>query len=128
MLSLDVIWWFVLARLATTPAARVIVHLFMAAQLIAFIWLIGGRISGSGYDRLLPKFVVTNLFIWHFIGLGLLSIVGVAMIPILLVSKMVPRRHVDPHQTTASRSWIRGDFLRFGAAFRGGKSFRLRSG
>src|SRR4051794_12587561 len=56
MLSLDVIWWIVLARLAPNSGARIVVHLFMAAQMIALIWLIGGRISGNGYDRLLPKF------------------------------------------------------------------------
>ena len=58
-MSLDVVCWLVLARLAPTPAARAIVHLFMAAQLVVFLWLIGGRIFGGGYDRVLSKFVST---------------------------------------------------------------------
>ena len=116
MVSLDVVWWLVLARLASTPGARAIVHLFMAAQLVVFLWLIGGRILGGGYDRVLSKFVVTNLFIWHLIGLGLLSILGLVMIPILLVSKIVSSRQVDSHQSTELASWSRRDFLRFGAA------------
>jgi predicted MPP superfamily phosphohydrolase len=116
MLSLDLVWWFVLARLAPHPVTRVIVHLFMAAQLVVFIWLIGGRVSGSGLDRLLPKFAVTNLFIWHFIALGLLSIVGILSLPILLISKMVPRRNIHPPPAITSDGWTRRDFLRFGAA------------
>jgi hypothetical protein len=32
MLSLDLIWWLVLARYAAHPLARVIIHLFMAVQ------------------------------------------------------------------------------------------------
>jgi uncharacterized protein len=115
MLALDVIWWCVLARFAAHPVARVIVHLFMAAQVIVFIWLIAGRISGRGLDRLLPKFAVTNLFIWHFIGLGLLGIVAILSLPILLLSKMVPRRNVRTQPAIESNAWTRRDFLRFGA-------------
>ena len=116
MLSLDLVWWFVLARLAPSPVIRVIVHLFMAAQVVVFIWLIGGRVSGSELDRLLPKFAVTNLFIWHFIGLSLLSIVGIFSIPILLISKMVPPRNIHPSPPAESAGWTRRDFLRFGGA------------
>ena len=116
MLSLDLVWWFVLARLAPPPVTRVIVHLFMAAQVIVFIWLIGGRVSGSGLDRFLPKFAVTNLFIWHFIGLGLLSIIGILSVPILLFGKMVSRQNAHPQPATISEGWTRRDFLRFGAA------------
>ena len=116
MLSLDLVWWFVLARLAPHPVTRVIVHLFMAAQVVVFIWLIGGRVSGSGLDRLLPKFAVTNLFIWHFIMLGLLSIIGILSLPIVLFGKMVPRRPGHSPPATISDGWTRRDFLRLGAA------------
>jgi hypothetical protein len=116
MLSLDLIWWFVLARFAANPVARVTVHLFMAAQVIVFIWLIAGRLAGRGLDRLLPKFAVTNLFVWHFIGLGLLSVIAILSLPILLLSKVVPRRNVPPQPAVASNAWTRRDFLRFGAA------------
>ena len=96
MLALDLIWWCVLAQFAAHPVARLIVHLFMAAQVIVFIWLIAGRVAGRGLDRLLPKFAVTNLFIWHFIGLGILSTIAILSLPILLLSKMVPHRNVQP--------------------------------
>ena len=46
MFALDLIWWCVLARFAAHPVARLIIHLFMAAQVIVFIWLIAGRVSG----------------------------------------------------------------------------------
>lgn len=115
MLSLDLIWWFVLVRFAADPVARVVVHLFMAAQVIVFIWLIAGRVSGMRLDRLLPKFAVTNLFIWHFIGLGLLSTIAILSLPILLLSKMVSHRNVQPQPAIASNAWTRRDFLRFAA-------------
>lgn len=131
MFSLDLIWWIVLARLAPTSASRLLIHIFMAAQLIALIWLIAGRLSGNGYDRFLPKFVVINLFNWHFIGLGLLSVVGIALIPILLVSRITGCSHrpaagqkIAPAETAhravatgdESAGWTRRDFLRFGSA------------
>jgi hypothetical protein len=115
MLSLDLIWWSVLAPFAAHPVARMIVHLFMAAQVIVFIWLIGGRVAGTGLDRLLPKFAVTNLFIWHFIGLGLLSAIAILSLPILLLSKMAPRRDAHPQPAIESNAWTRRDFLRFAA-------------
>src|ERR1041384_4434362 len=117
MLSLDLIWWLVLARLAHPSVARWLVHLFMAAQLIALIWLIAGRMSGLGYDRFLPKFVMANVFIWHFIGLGILTLVGIGLIPILLVSKLLPgHKHGSQIAAPVEGSWTRRDFLRFGAA------------
>jgi hypothetical protein len=106
----------VLARYAAHPVARVIVHLFMAAQVIVFIWLIAGRISGGGFDRLLPRFAVTNLIIWHFIGLGMLLAIAIVSLPIVLLSKMVPHRNLRPQPLIASNALTRRDFLRFAAA------------
>ena len=116
MLVLDAICWWLLARLTHFQLGRILLGIFMAAQMITLICLIGSRIFQTGWDRWLPKFAVSALFIWHFIGLGLLSIIGVAMIPILLVSKIVPRRHVDSHQSNATHSWSRRDFFRIAAS------------
>jgi uncharacterized protein len=117
MVSLDIVWWIVLARLSNHGAARVIVSIFMLAMVIGLIAIIAARMSHAGWDRLVPKFAVSAIFIWHFIGLGLLTIIGVLLIPILLGQK------IFSHKTTArveqesqSSAWSRRDFLRFTGA------------
>src|SRR5204862_7656045 len=52
-----------------------------------------------------------------FIGLGLLTLIGVALIPILLGHKIIS--HAAPakiNRATESSAWSRREFLRFGAA------------
>jgi uncharacterized protein len=117
MVSLDIVWWIVLARLSNHGAARIIVSIFMLAMMLGLIAIIAARMSHAGWDRLVPKFAVSTIFIWHFIGLGLLTIIGVLLIPILLGQK------IFSHETTAkveqasqSSAWSRRDFLRFTGA------------
>lgn len=117
MVSLDVLWWIVLARLSNHGVARAVVSIFMAAMMIGLIAVIAARTSRVNWDRLIPKFAVSAIFIWHFIGLGLLTLIGVALIPILLGQKLISGRtpaKVGPSAETSS--WSRRDFLRFGAA------------
>ncbi len=117
MVSLDILWWIALARLSNHAVARVVVSIFMAAMMIGLIAVIAARMSRGDWDRLIPKFVVSTIFIWHFIGLGLLTLIGVALIPILLGQKLISGRtpaKVGPPAETSTFS--RRDFLRFGAA------------
>ena len=117
MVSLDILWWIVFARLANHGAARVVVSLFMAAMMLGLIAIIAARMSRAGWDRVIPKFAVSAIFIWHFIGLGLLALIGVALIPILLGQKIISRNTPPKtEQATDSGAWSRRDFLRFGAA------------
>ena len=120
MLLLDAIWWWVLARASKRGAGRVVLGIFMAAQIIGLIWLIGGRILHTGWDRLLPKLAVSAIFIWHFLGLGLLTAVGLALIPILLFRKVFRwnKREVQYVKTVPSEQqhWTRREFLGFAAA------------
>jgi predicted MPP superfamily phosphohydrolase len=117
MVSLDILWWIVLARLANHGAARLVVSLFMAAMMLGLIAIIAARMSRAGWDRVIPKFAVSAIFIWHFIGLGLLALIGVALIPILLGQKIISRNAPPKtEQATGSGAWSRRDFLRFGAA------------
>jgi predicted MPP superfamily phosphohydrolase len=116
MVSLDIVWGIVLARLSNHGAARVIVSIFMLAMVIGLIAIIAARMSHAGWDRMVPKFAVSAIFIWHFIGLGLLTLTGVALIPILLGAKVFSHRVPPGIEHSESTSWSRREFLRFGAA------------
>ena len=119
MISLDLVWWIVLARLTNHTIGRVLVSIFMLAMMAGLIAVIAARMYRGDWDRVIPKFAVSAIFIWHFIGLGLLSLIGVALIPILLGQKIVrvvrhaPTKIERPVQPS---DWNRREFLRFAGA------------
>jgi predicted MPP superfamily phosphohydrolase len=120
MLLLDVIWWWTLARQTDNPVARALLGIFMCAQMLCLVGLVASRLLHNGWDRWLPKFSVTALFIWHFLGLGLFSLIGLALIPILLVTNLVRSQKVHhPSAVTPmheQQAWSRRQFLGFAAA------------
>ena len=120
MLALDIFWWCVLARVTNRKWVRAFVTIFMIAQTVGLIWLISGRFFQTGWDRWLPKSATAAIFIWHFIGLGLLSLLGVALIPILLVQQTVriSRRRRQPEQQLSGHHhhYTRREFLSAAAA------------
>jgi len=120
MLALDIFWWYVLARATNRKWVRAFVTIFMIAQTIGLIWLISGRLFQTGWDRWLPKSATAAIFIWHFIGLGLLSLLAVALIPIFLVQQMVriSRRRRQPEQQLSDHRshYTRREFLSVTAA------------
>ena len=116
MVSLDIIWWIVLARLTTHTIGRVLISLFMMAMMFGLIAVIAARMSRGDWDRFIPKFAVSAIFIWHFIGLGLLSLIGLAVIPVLIGQKMAGSSRNTPTvmtQPIEPRGWSRREFLRF---------------
>src|SRR6195256_1294234 len=116
MISLDLIWWIVLARLTHHAIGRVLISIFMVAMMVGLIAVIAARMSRGDWDRLIPKFAVSAIFIWHFIGLGLLSLIGLALIPILLGQKIVRITRDAPIKVERSAEpsdWNRREFLRF---------------
>src|SRR2546421_7537591 len=117
MVSLDIIWWIIFARLTHHTSGRIIVSVFMAAIMLGLIAIIAARMSRGDWDRWIPKFAVSAIFIWHFIGLGVLALIGFALIPILLGQKIISR-NVPARVASAEESsgWSRREFLRFGAA------------
>lgn len=121
MLLLDAICWWVLSRLTHLQLGRIVLAVFMGAQIILLLWLIGGRLLQTGWDRPLPKFAVSALFIWHFIGLGLFSLIGLGSIPILVIHKIVTTNRQELRKPTAPATedrhrWSRREFLGFAAA------------
>jgi len=119
MISLDVIWWLVLARLTNHVIGRVLISIFMLAMMVGLIAVIAARMTRADWDRLIPKFAVSAIFIWHFIGLGLLSLIALALIPILLGQKIVRVTRNAPIKVERSvqpSDWNRREFLRFAGA------------
>ena len=119
MISLDVIWWIVFARLTNHATGRVVVSIFMVAMMVGLIVVIAARLSRADWDRFIPKFVVSAIFIWHFIGLGLLSLIALALIPILLGQKIVRVTRAAPikvERSVQAPAWSRREFLRFAGA------------
>jgi predicted MPP superfamily phosphohydrolase len=115
MLALDIFWWCILARTTNRKWVRAFVTIFMIAQTIGLIWLITGRLFQTGWDRWLPESATAAIFIWHFIGLGLLSLLGIALIPIFLAQQMVriSRRRRQPEQQLSDHRthYTRREFL-----------------
>ena len=115
MLALDMFWWCILARATNRKWVRAFVTIFMIAQTIGLIWLLSGRLFQTGWDRWLPKSATAAIFIWHFIGLGLLSLLAVALIPIFLVQQMVriSRRRRQPEKRLSNHCnhYTRREFL-----------------
>jgi len=120
MLALDIFWWCVLARATNRKWVRAFVTIFMLTQTIGLTWLLSGRLFQTGWDRWLPKSATAAIFIWHFIGLGLLSLLAVALIPIFLVQQMVRisrrRRHPEEQLSDHSNHYTRREFLSVAAA------------
>lgn len=121
MLLLDALCWWVLTRLTHFPVGRILLAVFMGAQIVGLVWLISGRLLQTGWDRWLPKFAVSALFIWHFIGLGLFAVIGVGLIPVLVVHKIIKASRQESHRPVPATEdgqphWSRRDFLGFAAA------------
>jgi len=120
MLALDILWWWALARVTNRKWVRAFVTIFMIGQTAGLIWLISGRLFQTGWDRWLPKFATAAIFIWHFVGLGLLALLAIALIPILLVQQMVrisKRRRQPEEQLSGHRNqYTRREFLGVAAA------------
>jgi predicted MPP superfamily phosphohydrolase len=119
MLALDALWWWLLARLLARPDWRIALGIFMGAQIIGLIWLISSRLLRADWDRWLPKFAVSAIFIWHFIVLGLLVLIGAVLVPVFLVKTAVrwskqPSFHAPARELNA---WSRREFLQTAAAF-----------
>jgi uncharacterized protein len=117
MVSLDILWWIVLARLTNYGGGRVVVSVFMAAMIFGLIAVIVARMTRGDWDRVIPKFAVSAILVWHFITLGLLTLIGLALIPVLLGQKIISHRAPAKVEQSAGQSaWSRREFLRFGAA------------
>jgi predicted MPP superfamily phosphohydrolase len=63
--------------------------LFVGSQVVGFLALTAGRF---GYlSRALPKPVVAAVYIWHFLGLGIVLAIGAGAFPVLAFKKFLGR-------------------------------------
>ena len=115
MLLLDALWWIAAARIAKKPVLRNITAIFMGAQMAGFSLIIAGRMSRLDVDRWMPKFALSAVFIWHFLGLGILLVLFAVILPVMLfvrLARMMRRKTCDttaPEKTDDSIT--RRDFL-----------------
>jgi predicted MPP superfamily phosphohydrolase len=119
MVALDAIWWIVSARLARRTMWRGLVAMFMGAQIIGLAWIIFGRLLHARWDWWLPKFAASSVFIWHFLGLGLLILLGYALLPVFLIiaiARFFSNRRKIGASDKSIAGWTRREFIGFAAA------------
>src|SRR4051812_469531 len=89
MLGLDVLCWWLSARVTKTRALRWVIAVFMGGQMLGMALIVAGRVYRTELDNLLPKFAVSLVFIWHFIGLGLFVLGLVVAVPVVVLNRIV---------------------------------------
>ena len=120
MLALDAAWWIISTRIAKKKPWRLLSSIFMAAQMAGFLGIIAGRLLHLGWDRVLPKFAVTSIFLWHFLGLTFLLFFGLCLVPVWILWRIGSRlgtKNPDPlPPPTKPNSLPRREFLGIAAA------------
>jgi predicted MPP superfamily phosphohydrolase len=116
VLLLDVLCLAVLARLANQRVSRIVISVFIILMMLGLVAGITARVFRSNWGQLIPKFVVTSIFIWHSIGLGVFALIGLLLIPILLGQKIVS--HLAPAKVERTEASVlsRRAFLGFAVA------------
>jgi uncharacterized protein len=114
MLVLDALWWWILARQTDNGVARAMLGIFMGAQMLCLVWLVVTRLTRAGWHAVFPRWAAAALFIWHFLGLGVLAVIGLGLIPGVLVMKLM--RHSPATASEDRQSWTRREFIGFAAA------------
>ena len=72
-------------------------------MMLGLVAIIAARMSRAGWDRVIPKFAVSAIFIWHFIGLGLLSLIGITLVPILVGHRIISNKTGETCSTLRGR-------------------------
>jgi predicted MPP superfamily phosphohydrolase len=88
MPTLDLLWWrWAHRRVQKRKAFRRALDIFMGAQLAGFFWIILGRLIFGRADEWLPQSIVAAIFIWHFLGLPLATLILLIEQPIAAIAK-----------------------------------------
>ena len=74
-IALDAVWWVLALRLARWRGWRVFTSLFMVAQLVAVLSIMGGHDWLNHASQ--PVIVAVNL--WHHLGLALVILILLAL-------------------------------------------------
>jgi uncharacterized protein len=109
MVVLDMAWWIIALHVTKKTIWRVLISLFMAAQLCAAI-LIAGDVDLSLY---VPTATMVAVMIWHYFGMAILISAGVLYVCL----RMIRRRQRDaavqkePAAPAIDNSLSRRDFI-----------------
>jgi len=97
MLILDLLWWWLSDRVARMARHRqvwrCIVWIFAIFQFAALSGVLISRIFSERMDEILGRFVISAVFLWHFIGLPIFLI---AMLVYGVRSALACRKTVTP--------------------------------
>jgi predicted MPP superfamily phosphohydrolase len=118
MVALDVIWWCVSARLVRGKAGRRAIAIFMGAQLLGLAWIFSTRFLNLAVDQWWTKFVLSLVYLWHFLGLSLAVLICLICLVIGLVELIVhPGRRSRTEVAQKERAeWSRREFIGYVAA------------
>jgi len=116
ILVFDAIWWIASARMTRNSRWRWLNLIFISTQIIGLIWLFAGRLFPSGWDRAIPKFVVTGVFIWHTLLLPLFVAGVLLALPFLVIGLSLrflrKRQSGEPDRRGSDEAiWHRRQFL-----------------
>lgn len=117
MFALDGLCWWASARVAKRKGPQWVIAIFIAAQMLGLGWIVLSRVLRTDWAGMPPKFALSAVFIWHFIGLGLFVIVAAVCLPVLLVKalvRLIGRK--DAGISANENQWSRREFMRFAAA------------
>lgn len=119
MAALDGLWWWISTRLARRKSLRYLTGFFMGAQLLGLAWVVSSRLIHFGMEQWWTKFALSAVFIWHFLGLGVLLILGLVWLPIALIRLVVwlcRRRKSSELASAEPGGWSRREFVGYMAA------------
>lgn len=75
MFALDLLWWWradrLIRRAARASIGRAVLLVFVCGQISVLFWIIASRIFDLRGDESLPVWLMTIVFLWHFILLPL---------------------------------------------------------
>jgi uncharacterized protein len=89
MLTLDAVWWVIALRLTKRTLWRVLISLFMAAQILAVGNELSGRLGGPSTDTSLyiPQAVMAAIVIWNYLGLAAVMMGGFIYAGVRLIQR-----------------------------------------
>jgi len=103
MFGIDIAWLVCAVLLTHRRPWSVVAIAFIVAQILGLLCLVGGRMLQTNWDRTLPKFVSSAIFIWHFFGIA--ALVLVAVLALMFSTLLAVKHAVSPRkETTAAQA------------------------
>lgn len=103
MITLDIAWWVVAFRLVQKPMWRILIGLFMAAQIGAVALELFSRLGLNLIDLryYVPKFGLSIIVIWHYLALMGILAVGFAWCGVRILRRFGKKVSAQPASAPA---------------------------